>query len=307
MQQRWAHLQEWLYDPPWPTCSAIFRATGIWFIGLWLTAALTTTLTYSASEDSYYYGQIGWLAFVLFWTLAMILVTTRFKRSTPPVVAFPPPPRKRWESAERFHGFWRALIPPATLAMWATSAVWFSILGSVAYDFGFEAFGEAAQLTTPGILVIGLSAALMSVFAAPHYFQLGRAEYAAALSSVVSPVAFRVADLRAKLDELTQSASSAEQLLNDVVVLQGQLATAISDQELRLDELRVLNEATGTLNSIESGKLDSALELLEDRQRGQRRRDRWMDIILAIGGVLAGFLLSILISPDDLRALLSGR
>lgn len=24
MQQRWAHLQEWLYDPPWPTCSAIF-------------------------------------------------------------------------------------------------------------------------------------------------------------------------------------------------------------------------------------------------------------------------------------------
>lgn len=116
-----------------------------------------------------------------------------------------------------------------------------------------------------------------------------------------------MADLRAKLDELTQSASSAEQLLNDVVVLQGQLATAISDQELRLDELRVLNEATGTLNSIESGKLDSALELLEDRQRGQRRRDRWMDIILAIGGVLARFLLSILISPYDLRALLSGR
>ena len=290
----------WQANPDWLTWQRLSLLPPLW---LTATSAIGICLAviYSAIREP----SLGplfrflWLAVVAIGLVVVFVFRRRLIRSYTPPVHFPPPPKHKRRRFEIGRGVSRAAEPGVAIA-----AIYIQVVAvDIVFSIGEPATRDstvldvAVQVTAWIVLAVG---AWLGVV----FYRLGVREYRTSIDKLLYPETKRAAELREKMEELAASARGAESLVQEVAGLQQQLVDVISLRQANIDELIKLEQERQGAASLQADQLDVLFDVFDKKGARGRRRALWFDVILSLGSVILGLLLSAALPPDAISQLL---
>lgn len=216
-------------------------------------------------------------------------------------VRFPPPSSRLWKSRARDYAVGQ--VARTTLVCLLLACGLFVVISAALQLIPID-FGTVSA--TPLILVCCALTLIPLTPSYPAIYRTSIDSYMQAVQNAAAPVGNRAYQLRTKLGNLMQLASSVESELEEVFKLQVELTKAVSIQE---EERKKLYKESADLiqtSSLESARLNTALAVTDARRRRSDRRSFSLQVLINLLCVGVGWALAVLFNGEALKRLLFG-
>ncbi len=244
-----------------------------------------------ADKDAFMDRHVGHISLLIGGVVIAVLVTARRRlmlvadETAQPT--YPRPARSEWPSRARDVAIFYVFMGLA--ALWIGVVIVVSIIATVAARlFGVDEISDLVWILPISVLTLPL---------AVWSYGLGRNTHLAQLESATPPALQRAHRLR-------DLAQSLEDAMHEATLMADELQTAIDTEKSMVAELLKQSAEARRIADIESDQLNALLAHQERRQHRSTIRERWINIVVAVLGLIVGYLLN-LVSPAFFTGLFS--
>lgn len=256
-----------------------------WFSGFIIVgiAIFLLSAIFGADKDAFMDRHAGHIGLLIGGVVIMAMVTARRRlmlaadETAEPT--YPRPARSEWHGRARDVAIFYVFL--GQMALWIGVMIVVSIIASVASMlFGLDQMSDLVWILPISILALPLGI---------WSYQLGRNTHLAQIESATPPAlqrAHRLRDLAQALEDATHEAT----------LMADDLQAAIDTEKSMVAELLEQSAEARRIADIESDQLNALLAHQERRQHRSTIRERWINIVVAVLGLIVGYLLN-LVSP----------
>jgi uncharacterized membrane protein YqjE len=197
---------------------------------------------------------------------------------------FPRPPRARWAAAARAEGL-------AHLVGAALTTAFALLIGALTVALIWGLFSDHP---VPGVVMTSLMSVILilGLVSCPWSYLVGRNDHLARLADATPPQLRRV-------HELNDHSRALEQALHETTSLSEELQRSIEAEKKLIDELVQEAADARQLSDLTNEQVEALTARMNQSQRRSTRRERWINIVIAIISLAAGYGLD-QISPGKL-------
>lgn len=253
---------------------------GFIVVGIAIFVALGTI---GADKDAFIDRHAGHIGLLIGGAVIVAMVTARRRlmlaadETTEPT--YPRPARSDWPGRARDVAIFYVFM--GQVALWIGVLIIVGIIAIVASRlFGVDEMSNLVWILPISVLTLPL---------AVWSYQLGRNTHLAQLEAATPPALQRAHRLR-------DLAQALEDAMHEATLMADDLQTAIDTEKSMVAELLKQSAEARRIADIESDQLNALLAHQERRQHRSTIRERWINIVVAVLGLIVGYLLN-LVSP----------